>query len=663
MTAGCWFLLGSWLVLAAHGAELAGSSIEISQLVGAAAGYESGQSMQPLRRIEELIRQSSGQPALRKQLEAGLVQLLTMDSTAEAKQFACQELATIGTDDSLPALAQLLESEKTVSLACQALSSNHSAKANDVLRQALSGSRGAARVQLISTLGDHQDTGAIKQLAELANDLEVTVAQAAVLALGKVNDEPARQIIAQLREQAKPELAGAVVEASLNAAEKLAANGEGPAAVAIYQELLNPAEPANVRRGAFEALLQLDEDHGQRRILETLRGTDPLLKPVAIAGVRRLDSEAASREFARALPSLPAQEQIWLIEILANSFDRAVQSALANSLGSAEPSVRLAAIQAVGKSGDATTVPILAKMLAGRPSAPERRAVERALRGLRGGADLDSALVRELSGGSTSLKASLIPVLAQRDCQAAIPAILANTEDSELAETAFRALGALAGSEDVPTLLKKLGQLQVPAARSEAESAVTQALLKFDDHSRRTDEVTDELTRAPDLEARCSLLRLLPSCADATALALLSQARTDPHGPIRDTAIRALAEWPDASAWAPLVETLRHPENEAHRVLALNALVRFCQEENEHPGPLLIERYAHLLGDAHTDQDRQLILGALAEAAHPDALKLAMPLLGQPGVRAEAEVAIRKIANAIQKDHPRAAAKALRQLQ
>ena len=53
-----------------------------------------GQSREPFRRLEELVRQPS--PGVRKQLEAGLVRLLAPASTFEARRFACKQLGIIG---------------------------------------------------------------------------------------------------------------------------------------------------------------------------------------------------------------------------------------------------------------------------------------------------------------------------------------------------------------------------------------------------------------------------------------------------------------------------------------------------------------------------------------------------------------------------------------
>ena len=640
--------------------EPADADSPVAGLISEARSYESGQSMQPLRQLEELARQSSTDPGLRRKLESGLVSLLTGQATFEAKQFASQQLSTIGTEDSLPSLAELLKDEGTVSLACRVLSTHPSSKASEVLRQALRTAPGATRAPIIHTLASRQDIEAVSLLIGLINDSDRATAEAAIVALGKIANEPARSAIARLRHASSPELARAVAEASMNAAEKLISEGDSSGAVAVYEDLLQSSQPDNVRRGAFEALLQLDEDGGERRILETLRGTDALLKPVAIAGVRRLRSERASETFARALPLLPPQEQVWLLEILATRGHAAAQAAVQASLRSDAMAVRLAAIEATSRSGGATSVPVLASLLAATHVRNERMALEKALTLLPSGADVDQAIVNALQQAPNALKSMLISILAKRESRAAVPAILACTRDPETAEAAFRALAGLAVEEDVPALIERLMNLEVPDARSDAESAVAQALLKISDPARRADAVLRELPRAKDVEARKSLVRLLPFSPSDEALTVLVAAVNGQDLALRDAAVRALVDWPDPRAWEPLANVYSHSTSDLHRALSLNALVRLTEEQNPRPDGRLIARYRELLSGAKSDSDRKRILGALSGVAHPDALGMALALMKSPAVRAEAELAVKRIAAAIAKEHPDAAANALR---
>ena len=179
---------------------------------------------------------------------------------------------------------------------------------------------------------------------------------------------------------------------------------------------------------------------------------------------------------------------------------------------------------------------------------------------------------------------------------------------------------------------------------------------------QRSETVRAALAKSTTIEARCSLLRLLPNAADAHALAALKAAGGDQEPRIRDAAVRALGTWPDATGWNALQAVFQQPENDTQRALALRALVRLAGDLNAKPDPELIKRYRQLLAGARDDDERKLILGILAGVAHPEALDLALSLLSQAGVRAETELAVKKIAASIKAQHPQAAQAALERL-
>jgi HEAT repeat protein len=653
-------LLGCLLYPAQNG-WAAAAEPDLGLLLNSVAGYQSGQSMQAIRQIEALVRQSAPDQQLRERLELGLVSLLSTNATAEGRQFATQQLITIVSDKSLPILAKLLNQEDTVALACQVLANHPSPQASSILRDALGKTPSGSLVPIISTLGERRDEAAVPLLIRLSADTNASIAAAAVLALGNIGSAPARDAITQLRHDRPAHIAAALVEASMQAAEKLAAAGDKMAAQDIYEDLLQPAEPDNVRRGSFHALLELDEDGGEERILKTLRTGDALLKPVAISRVRSLRSAEASQKFGRALATLPPQEQVWLLEILAERQDNASQAAVRTSLGSTNAQVRFATIAVLGKGAGSEAVGPLTKALERAITPREQAAIERALSSLRG-EDLEQALTETLSAAPEPSQNILIKVLARRGSRASVSALQTLAKKPATAEAAFQALGALAEPDDLPTLLNLLLTLAVPAARSDAENAVARCLAKVPDPEKRADALSPTLATATDMETRSSLLRLLPTCAAPRALEALRQSLSDPSPAIRETAVRAFSDWPDMGAWEPLLRLYTQSTSASVAALSWNGLVRLAEEQNERPDSALIRRYSELINKARTGDDTRRVLGALSGAAHPDSLQLAVSLLSRPAVRAEAELAVKRLADQLKAEHPEAVSEALRSL-
>lgn len=627
--------------------------------------YESGADATPLRQYEQLVAQSVNDAALRKSVEADLVRVLAGDSTFEAKRFACLNLAVIGTEASVPALAALLKPDETVGIACAALAQNPSPKATAELRKALGSTKGRAQAQVAHALGVRQDTKAVAQLNKLASGSDLDAAEAAIIALGKIGTSGAQKTLAKLRQECPEALSRAVTEASLSLAETLAVKGSPRIAAGIYTELLAPTRPADIRRGAFGGLVRLDRDGGEKRIVETLQGSDAALKPVAIAAVPGLQSPGASKAFAAVLPKLEPDNQFLLVQALAARGDADARDAVVAQLTMRHELVRHGLMSALGSIGDASTVPVLAQATLTAKDASELKAIELALASLKGGEAVDQALAAQLRNRMAGPKAPILAAMVHRASPASVPLFLAETASSDpaMVRLAFQGLSRAASAGDLPAVLKALGSLRAETALDDAQASVGQLLRRVGTPAGNAAAVRDALKAAPGAAGSRAYLPLLAMCPDAEGLAVVQASASSSDAATRDIGLRTLADWPDAAAWDPLFAAYEKATVETERVLALRGLARLLGEENARPDAQLIARYRALLAGAKGDNDRKLVLGPLAGCAHPDALKLAVEQLAQPGVRAEAAQAVKTIAEAIKPQHPQEAAEALKELQ
>lgn len=627
--------------------------------------YVSGADAAPLRRYDELVAQASGDPARRKTLETDFIRVLTGESTFEAKRFACQRLAIVGSEAAVPALADLLARDETLGIACAALVQIPSPKAGAALRKTLATAQGRSLEQVVFGLGIRGDTKAASQLIALTRSADAGVAGAACVAIGRLGTAAPQKILAALRRESPAALVRPVAEGSFFLAEGLAAKGQRKATTAIYEETLAARWPVDVRRGALAALLRLDVAGAEARILRVLAGSDDALQPVAIAAVPALTNPDASRVLAGELPKLAPFDQVLLIQALALRGDTAALVAIEQQLGATDQEVRLAAIAELGKAGDAATVPVLARTLIGNPSAAELKAVEAAFSGLKGGAATDRALAAQLRNRMAGNKTPILAALVRRGNPASLGVFAAETAsaDPAMAKLGFQGMSRVAGADDVPALLKALGNLRAVVIREDAVAAVSQALARVGTPARNAAFIRAAMQAVPAPQATPTFLPLLAVCPDAPGLELVVAAAGDADAGTRDLGLRTLADWPDAAVWEPLLQVYSQAPTETERVLALRGLARLLGEQNAKPDAVLIGRYRALLGSAKGEIDRKLILGSLSGCHHPEALLLAVGQLDQVGVRAEAALATRKIAAAIQAEHPQAAAAALKRVQ
>jgi len=637
---------------------------DLNALAAEAAQYESGQSAEALREIEQRLCESVDNAAQRQELKQVLVRLLLPSASFEARRFACQQLATYGGEASLPALAALLKSSDTVGMACLALNTHLSAKANEVLREALTATSGPDRVQIIVALGERRDAPSVPTLMKLARDADSATAVTAIAALGKIAGEEALRSLSSLRRLNDPQRAHAAVMASLAAADRAAEAGSISEATEICGELLASSQPLHVRRAALEGMLRIDADGGLKRILDVLHGSDVPLKPPAIARIVTLDLPDVSKQFAGELSRLDPNGRILLIEALAARNDGDARAAIKEQVFVTDPTVRRAAMMALAQSGDAAIAAVLIEALSTFKSEYDQRVISAGLSNMEGDEKVDESTTASLKNSSAPLRAVLIDVVRQRRSKIAMPVLLdeAGSPEEIVAKEAFRALGELASSDVAIPLVQRLVDLQAPSARNVAQAAVAKILAQISDPARRSAIVLGPLRQTGDTETRCSLIGLLHVCGDTQALEMAKAALQDADPRIRDAALRTLVSWPDAASWDQLAQAYRQSAVPRERRLALQGLVRLGHKENNSPTAGLIDRYRELLQHAGNNAELKLILSALAGCAHPDALTLVLPLRVNAQVKAEAEMAIRKIAEAIKDKHPEAVQTALQQL-
>ncbi len=619
---------------------------ELGPVVAEAAKYQSGGPVEPLRALEQALRDSAGDAAARAEVEAALIRLLAPTSTQEARRFACTQLAVIGSDKALPALAGMLTGEDTVGMACLALGSYPSPKANQALREALAKAAGPARVQIVVTLGDRRDGDAVKSLTPLTRSPDDALAQAAIGALGKISSPAALAELAGLRDKGDPVLARAAAAALLVSADLLIQAGDSGAATGIYDALLRESQPTHVRRAALSGLLSIEKDAGQERIEKVLRGKDGALKPAAIAAIRALQAKEASARFAGTIGALTPDEQVLLIDALASRKDEAAVAAISTNLAAQAPAVRGAAALALGRLGDATMVPTLVKALSAAPETEDRQAIASALVGLKGGEAVDQAIVQALNKQDDKTKPPLISVLGKRASRSSVPALLelAGSADAAVAKAACVALNKLVQSEDLKSVLDRLLTLKAADARAALEGTAAQALSRTAEPSRRTEAVAAVLANATNLEARVSLLGLLPSCGNAQALDTLKAARTDAEPRVREAAMRGLAEWPDASATEALIEAARAATQDTERTLALRGASRLLGATADAAPAATAARFKTVMELSRNADEKKLVLGHLGRVHDLAALQLAESCFGDQAVAAEAALAVATIA-------------------
>lgn len=436
-----------------------------------------------------------------------LAALLETDATLDCKKFVCEQLGLIGTAAEAPVLAKQLSNPDLALAARFALERIPGDQSLAALRAALPKASGPLRQGIINSLGARGDAKAVQLLAGLLPD--------SADALAAIGTQQALEAL----QAAKPPPAAALLRCAL----KLRA-------VALLESLSTPDQPKGIRVAAFIGHTSALGEQGGQSILAALSGNDPVLQ---VAAVGLLQDATVVKAAARRLKSLPVQLQAPLLAALGRSGQSVALPEVTQAASSQEPSVRHAAVAAIGLLGDASSVPMLLGMLK-QAETSERRIIVEALTRLRG-PGVDAALVK-------ALEPDTIRALVARGARSAVPALLALAESGNA--EAVGALGKLADTADGPRVIALFDKA---TDRAPIEAALTAIYRRSAD----VQPVVDAAARASG-PSRASLLAVLGGLGGDKALSALRAALKSDDAEVKLAAVRALSNWDSAAPMADL---------------------------------------------------------------------------------------------------------------
>lgn len=143
--------------------------------------------------------------------------------------------------------------------------------------------------------------------------------------------------------------------------------------------------------------------------------------------------------------------------------------------------------------------------------------------------------------------------------------------------------------------------------------------------------------------SKLAVMRILASTGNQKAFDLVLPLALSGEGELKETAIKAVCDWPTAVALPTLLEWIKAPANDTAKMNALRGIVRLLipgQETNEN----LCGQYAALMAQAASANEKKLILSGLANIGSVCALNMVVEQVADEAVKAEAVAAAIAIA-------------------
>jgi HEAT repeat protein len=285
-------------------------------------------------------------------------------------------------------------------------------EAGKALRQALGRTSGTLQVGIINSLAMRHDSAAVPDLEKLLSSPDLSVAVASAEALGRIGGSSALSRLQSSVSTSDGALHQAEADALLMCARTLLDSGQLAKALKVFSALYASEKDRQIRAATFVGMLQASGKRALPLELDAIRNGDTISQPVALHLAAQLPGVEATKALAALAADAKLPVQLALIDCLVQRGDPAASPTVVALANSPDAIVRLAAIAALGKTGDEPAVRLLAEKAASSNSS-ERNAARQSLLDINHGA-VTERMVALLQSASPQMKSELIRALGGR---------------------------------------------------------------------------------------------------------------------------------------------------------------------------------------------------------------------------------------------------------
>jgi HEAT repeat protein len=576
----------------------------------------------------------------------GLADAISSTDDVELRTFLVNRLQEVGRDEVIPALAPLLADPKLAEHAALALEQIGTPAAAAALAKALPTASSSAKIAIVKSLGSLRSTEAAAEIHNSVTADEKPLRMTALWALANIGDPAVRDALGRAEKNTESARERSQLYAwSLLLIERLAQAGKTQEAGSYAMGLLDEAFPSNVRSAAAALLARIEGDASLARLLTLAAQGDVEVRTAALQAAVGIKSDKVTPALVSRLNTGDRPEvKAALLDALALRRDTAARLGVIESAKDKEPAVRLAAIRALVALGADQAIPVLIERIVSETDTTVSTPATEMLGRVRGDAPL-AAVAAALETAPPKAKVALLEVLAARVASGQRDAVLKQTTDAEppVRLAALKAMEKIATEADATVLIARASDATDAGEESAALRAAVAAASQSTDADRRIDPFLSALEKAKGAK-RGAIERSLAKLGGQRALdAVLTDLKSD-DATTKDGAVRALAEWQDAAAVAPLLDVAKNETHADRQITAVRGVAQVLRAAKSMPDPEKSSAYQQALSAAKRADDRKMILGALANERGQAFFDVAAATLDDPSLKAESALAVIKIA-------------------
>ncbi|MCE7066447.1 DUF1080 domain-containing protein [Dyadobacter sp. CY326] len=588
----------------------------------------------------------AGKEDFRKIAAEAYGEALSKVSDPDSKNFLIYQLQTVGKDESIEVLKSYLKDERLSGPASRTLARIASPAAGAALLQGLEGAPESTKIAIIEALGGVRYKEAASVIEKSAVNEDLLLRKVSLFALSEIGAPSSESILLAAAQKANfgyDESDATAVY--LKYLARLAENGNAAASEKAALALLKntpDAKQGPTRSSALKIYSDIKKRESVPVLVNALQSADPQYRAAALKLGQKYLMADGTTPWLNAMKKAKPEVQAEIITMLGHANSNDALPVIQKSLTSKDSKVKLAAIWAVGKIGQAASVPGLINVLK-TANADEVAAVKSSLLTIKG-----DAVVNQIATALPSLPASAQPaaidVLAAREASSKLSNVFAllKSPNAEVSKSAYNALKSLATTNDLPQMFTLLNTVSDAEQMSAIQKAVAAGVKGSGDTKAQTDLILTQIQASP-ADKQSNYLGVLASIGGKQALNSVVTAYNSGDVQAKKAAITALSAWADATSANELLAIAKKTTDNADFEAALGGYVSAATKSAKTPTvKVIMLREAMAL--AKTDAQKEMILKELPRLRTFNALLFAGKYLDNPATQQVAAQAVMTIA-------------------
>ena len=352
---------------------------------------------------------------------------------------------------------------------------------------------------------------------------------------------------------------------------------------------------------------------------------------------------AITKALAQQLQQLSNDAQIVLLSALEARGDKTAAPYVAETVGSNSESVRLSSVKALAVLGNSSNVELLAR--ASVKDGETGKAAMESLSRISAPGVTEELIKIARSRVETQVRVNVIQILINRRQTEATTALLKIAKDNNrnVRQAAYKALGTLSGQKELAAMVSMLNTTKSNADWAAIERAMIATVTRLDEPDPTP--VIAGLANA-DEAAKPHLLAVLSRIGGQEALQAVRDQLLSSYD-TRKAAIRAMANWTSPEPLTDLINLAMFSSDSTNIVLALRGYIKLLGVPANRSAAETVELLAKAMSLAQRAEEKKAVLSALSKYPCKQALALAERWKTIPGLSAEAELALKKIKEAL----------------